>query len=370
VADVIRVGLVGYGMAGRIFHAPLLHAVPAMTLKTISTSKAGEVAALDPAIRCAGSAAEIFADPAIDLVVIATPSATHAALAADALRAGKHVVVDKPFALSLAEAQDLAALAAQCGKQLAVFHNRRFDSDFLSVRAAIDGGLVGRVTHFESHFDRFRPEIRDRWREDGSPGSGAWLDLGPHLVDQALALFGRPDAVSADFAALRDGAVSDDWAHVVLRYAQMRVVLHASMTVAGAEGGGSPRFIVHGTGGTLIKRLLDPQETQLVAGLRPGDDGWGVDPDPLEIYDAGGRMTTRPALVGCQEGFYAQVAAAIQSGGPLPTPVEDALAVQAVIETAQRSAREGRCLDILAKGAASGYGSSLDRGKDERGDSR
>lgn len=346
MVDVVRVGLVGYGPAGRIFHAPLLRSIPAMALISISTSKADEVAALDPAIRCVATAAEIFADSAIDLVVIATPSATHAPLAAQALRAGKHVVVDKPFALTLAEAQDLAALAAQCGKQLAVFHNRRFDSDFRSVRAAIEEGLVGRVTHFESHFDRFRPEIRDRWREDGSPGSGLWLDLGPHLVDQALALFGRPDAVSADFAALRDGAMSDDWAHVVLRYPQMRVVLHASLTVPGAEAEGSPRFIVHGTGGTLIKRLLDPQETQLVAGLRPGDSGWGVDPDPLEIYDGQGGMTTRPALLGCQERFYAQVAAAIQSGGPLPTPVEDALAVQAVIETAQRSASEGRCLPL------------------------
>lgn len=346
MADRIRVGLVGYGPAGRIFHAPLLRAVPAMALTTISTSKADEVAALDPAIHCAGSAAEIFADPAIDLVVIATPSATHAALAADALRAGKHVVVDKPFALTLAQAQDLVTLAARCGRQLAVFHNRRFDSDFRSVRAGIEEGLVGRVTHFESHFDRFRPEIRDRWREDGSAGSGIWFDLGPHLVDQALALFGRPDAVSADFAALRDGGVSDDWAHVVLRYPQMRVVLHASMTVAAAGAGGSPRFIVHGTGGTLIKRLLDPQETQLVAGLRPGDAGWGVDDDPLEIYDALGRMRTRPALAGCQEHFYVQVAAAILSGGPLPTPVEDALAVQAVIETAQHSAREGRWLPL------------------------
>ncbi|MBV2151186.1 oxidoreductase [Sphingobium sp. AS12] len=342
MVDAIRVGLVGYGAAGRIFHAPLLRAVPAMALTVISTSKANEVAALDPTIRCAGSAADIFSDPAIDLVVIATPSATHAPLAADALRAGKHVVVDKPFALSLAEAKDLAALAAQCGRQLAVFHNRRFDSDFLSIRAGIEDGLVGRITHFESHFDRFRPDVRDRWREDGSPGSGVWFDLGPHLVDQALAMFGRPQSVNADIAALREGSASDDWAHVVLLYPDMRVVLHASMSAPGGEDGGSPRFMVHGMNGTLVKKRLDQQEAQLVAGLRPGDLGWGADDDPVVYHDGQGRVTLRQALPGCQQDYYAQVATAILSGAPLPVTLEQAVAVQEVIEAAQISAREGR----------------------------
>lgn len=342
MTDVIRVGLVGYGLAGRVFHAPLLRAVPAMRLTTISTSRVDEVTALDPAIACVATPAEIFADPAIDLVVIATPSATHADLAAEALRAGKHVVVDKPFALSLQQARDLAALAGECGKLLAVFHNRRFDSDFLSIRAAIAEGLVGRITHFESHFDRFRPDVRDRWREDGSAGSGLWFDLGPHLVDQALALFGRPDGVSADIAALRDGSPSDDWAHVVLRYAGMRVILHASMSAPAGEAGGSPRFLVHGQGGTLVKMRLDQQEAQLVAGLRPGDPGWGADDDPVVIYEREGGRTVRPALAGCQQDYYVQMAAAILSATPLPVTLEDAVAVQEVVEAAQISARDGR----------------------------
>lgn len=341
----IKVGLIGYGMAGRVFHAPLIRAAPTLNLVAIATSRADEVAALDPAIACMKTAA-LLADPAIELVVIATPSATHVALAADALRAGKHVVVDKPFALSLAEARDLARLAQTHGRQLTVFHNRRFDSDFLSIRSAIAEGTIGRVTHFESHFDRFRPEVRDRWREDGSAGSGVWFDLGPHLVDQALALFGRPLAVSADIAALRPGSAADDWAHVVLRYPAMRAVLHASLNAPSGHNGGSPRFAVHGSGGSLIKRQFDPQEAQLIAGLRPGDAGWGVDADPLEIHDGAGGMIQCPAAAGCQQLYYAQLGEALLTGNTLPIPLEGALAVQEVVEAALLSAREGRVVEL------------------------
>ncbi|MEC3908944.1 oxidoreductase [Sphingobium sp. CR2-8] len=337
----VKVGLIGYGMAGRVFHAPLIRCAPTLELVAIATRRADEVAALDPAIGCV-TQADLLADPSIDLVVIATPSATHAAIAADALNAGKHVVVDKPFALTLAQARDLARLADTRGRALTVFHNRRYDSDFLSIRAAIADGALGRVTHFESHFDRFRPEVRDRWREDGSPGSGVWFDLGPHLLDQALALFGRPMAVSADIVALRPGSASDDWAHVLLRYDGLRVVLHASLTAPGGETGGSPRFAVHGSTGSLVKRRLDPQEAQLIAGLRPGDEGWGVDPDPVELHDGIGGMTLRPAATGCQELFYAQLGRALTHGAPLPILLEEALAVQDVMEAAMVSARENR----------------------------
>lgn len=338
----VRVGLIGYGMAGRVFHAPLIRSADALELAAIVTSRADDVAALDPAIACVGDAATLLADPTIDLVVIATPSATHADLAAQALRAGKHVVVDKPFALTLADARALVTLAEDVGRKLAIFHNRRFDSDFLSIRAKIEEDAIGRVTHFESHFDRFRPEVRDRWREDGSPGSGAWFDLGPHLVDQALALFGRPRSVSADIVALRAGSAADDWAHVVLRYDGMRVVLHASLNAPAADAGGAPRFAVHGTTGSLVKRQLDPQEAQLIAGLRPGDAGWGADSDPVEHHDGQGGMTLSPVVTGCQERFYAQVADALLTGAPLPVPTADALATQEVIEAAWISAREER----------------------------
>jgi len=338
----INVALVGYGMAGRVFHGPLIRATPALQLAAIATSRRDEVAALDPTIRVAPNPAELFADPAIELAVIATPSATHAALAAEAIRAGKHVVVDKPLALSYADACDLVALAHAHNRHLFVFHNRRYDSCFMAVRARIADGTIGRITHFESHFDRFRPTTRDRWREDGSPGSGVWYDLGPHLVDQTVALFGKPQSVWADIASLREGGVADDFAHVVLAYPGMRAVLHASLNNPDGAAGGPPRFAVHGTTGTLTKLTLDPQEAQLIAGSRPGDADWGRDHDPLVVHDGAGGQTSYPAPIGCQQAYYAAVAATLGHNAPPPVSPEDILAVAQIIEAAQTSAREGR----------------------------
>ncbi|MCW1383897.1 oxidoreductase [Novosphingobium sp. KCTC 2891] len=334
----IGIGIIGNGMATRVFHVPYIEAVPDLELKAIVARRPDAVLPAD--VARVADAADLLADPAVDAIVIATPSDTHAALARQALRAGKHVVVEKPFALSLAEARDLAALAQEQGRMIAAFHNRRWDSDFLSVRAAIDRGLVGRVVHFESHFDRFRPHVRDRWREAAGPGAGVWLDLGPHLIDQALLLFGLPETVSADIAPLREGATADDWAHVVLRYPDKRVILHAGMCVAG----GSPRFIVHGTGGSLVKQCLDPQEAQSVAGLRPGAAQWGVDPDPLRHWDGEGAETLIPAERGAQQSFYRAVADACLGKGPPPNQPDELIAVQAVLEAAIVSAREGRAV--------------------------
>jgi predicted dehydrogenase len=274
----------------------------------------------------------------IDLVVIASPNDSHAPLARAALAAGKDVVVDKPFTLDMAEARALIALADEGGRLLSVFHNRRWDSDYVTVRQAIGDGLVGTVAHFESHIDRYRPEVRQRWREADGPGSGLWFDLGPHLADQALQLFGLPHAVTASLVLQRDGAKADDWAHVVLDYGQRRVVLHASMLVAG----GSPRFTVHGDRGSVVKRRIDRQESQLLAGMKPGAAGWGDDEDPLLVYDADGAVTERAALTGDQRGYYAQVAAALRGEGRNPVPPLEALAVMAVIEAAQRSSATGR----------------------------
>jgi predicted dehydrogenase len=184
--------------------------------------------------------------------------------------------------------------------------------------------------------------VRERWREDGSPGSGVWYDLGPHLVDQALVLFGRPEAVSADIAALREGSGSPDWVHVVLRYPDKRVVLHAGMCVAGGE----PRFRVHGTGGSLVKRNLDPQEAQSVAGLRPADVHWGMDPDPVVHFDAEGGRHDIAVPKGAQERFYTMMAKACLGEGVAPAELDEILGVQEVIEAALVSAREGRVVPL------------------------
>lgn len=334
----IRAGLIGFGYAGRTFHAPLIGATAGIDLVAVASSRPDEVrSALGP-VRVAASPQALIAGEDVDLVVIATPNDSHAPLAHAALGAGKHVVVDKPFALSLAEARGVAA-AARAGRLLAVFHNRRWDSDFLAVRAAIERGGIGTVTHFESHFDRFRPQVRDRWRERAGPGGGIWFDLSPHLIDQALLLFGMPEAVEASLAALRPGATADDWAHAVLHYPGKRVILHASMLSAG----GSPRFAVHGTSGSLVKQGGDRQEAQLLAGMVPGAPGWGEDGDPPVLYDGGGRRDL-PTQAGDQRAFYRDIAAAIRGGAPNPVPPGAALAVMAVVDAGIRASAERRAV--------------------------
>ena len=279
----------------------------------------------------------------VDLVVIASPNDSHFSLARAALQAGKHVVVDKPFTTTVAEAQELSALAEAQDCLLSVFHNRRWDSDVLTVRTIIEQGLLGEVVHFESHMDRFRPEIRDRWRERPGPGSGLWFDLGPHLIDQALQLFGMPQKITATLANQRAGAQTDDWAHVLLDYGSRKVILHGSLLAAS----GSPRFTVHGVRGSLIKRLPDPQESQLRAGMRPNDPGWGIDPDCASFFDGQGGP---PQQIESQRGDYLQyyraIVLALNTGSPNPVTPQDAINVMTVLEAAVRSSVTGTTISF------------------------
>jgi predicted dehydrogenase len=338
----VRVGLVGYGFSGKTFHAPLITSVRGLELTTIASSDPAKVHADLPSVAVVPNPQAIVSSGEIDLVVVATPNDTHAPIARAAIEAGKHVVVDKPFTLDMGEARELIALAERKGVLLSVFHNRRWDSDFLTIRRAIADGLVGNVTHFESHIDRFRPQVRDRWRERGGPGSGLWFDLGPHLVDQALQLFGLPDSVQTNLAQQRTGALAPDWAHSVLNYGERRIILHATMLSAG----GSARFIVHGDAGSVVKQNADIQEEQLRAGMRPGEPGWGEDPDELIVYDGEGASRKIPALQGDQRAYYHAIVDAL-GGKPenLVTPVQ-ALAVMAVIEAGIDSAGKGTSLRV------------------------
>lgn len=341
MSQPLRVGLVGYGFAGKTFHAPLIAGTPGLALAAVASSDPAKVAADWPGLPVAPTPEALWARDEIDLVVVATPNTSHHAIARAALLAGKHVVVDKPFTVTVAEAEDLAALAAQRGRLLSVFHNRRWDSDFLTLRRMIGEGALGRLACLESRFERFRPEVRDRWRERPGPGSGIWYDLGPHLVDQAVILFGPPDAVSADIAALREGAAADDYFHVTLRYGALRVMLYGTL-LAAAPG---PRFVAHGTAGSFVKRGLDPQEDALKAGRRPPAPGWGADPLPGELtLWEGGAPTTRgaPALPGDYPAYYAAVRDAVLGVGPNPVTPAEAIAVMRLIELAGRSAAERR----------------------------
>jgi predicted dehydrogenase len=351
-AGQIRVGLIGYGFAGKSFHGPLIRCTPGLALATVGSSRRDAVLADFPSVEVCPAEA-VTTHPEIDLVVVATPNESHFPLAAAALRAGKHVVVDKPFTLTLAEARELVKIAAEHKRLLSVFQNRRWYSEVLATRAVLESGVLGQVSHYECHMDRFRPIVRRRWREDAGPGAGLWFDLGPHLIDQALHLFGMPDTVSGSFAALRPGGQTDDWAHVQLNYEggngrHMRAILHASLLVSwGAGAGGGPRSALHGTRASWAKFGGDVQEAQLIAGMLPDAPGFGVDADPGILYDgATGERTEIPAPVGDQRPYYVGVRDAILAGRPAPISGEHGVAVMAVLEASFESGAKGRVVPV------------------------
>ena len=343
----LNVVLVGYGAAGKVFHAPLIARVPGLRLHGVVSGNPAAVRADFPGTTVHADPARAFADPAVDLVVLATPNATHAPLAIAALQAGRHVLVDKPFATSLEQAQSVLAAAQAAGRIASVFQNRRWDADFLALRALLDAGTLGEVVELHSHFDRFRPQVPDRWRERAGPGAGLWFDLGPHLVDQVLQLFGMPLSVQADIAAQRDGAVVDDFFHVVLRYPRLRAVLHAGALVAAA----GPRFAVHGTRGSYLKYGLDPQEDALRAGLAPGSPDWGSDPRPGALtFIEDGAVASRPypGPPGDYRACYAAMRDAILGTGAPPVTPAQALEVMQVLDAGVASAASGRSIDLRA----------------------
>jgi predicted dehydrogenase len=336
-----RVALIGYGFAGKTFHAPLIEATDGLKL-TIVASRQPEAVLADYKNVAVTNPEAAVVHPDIDLVVIASPNDTHFSLAQKALQAGKHTIVDKPFTTTLAEAHALAALATKQNRVLSVFQNRRWDSDFLTVKAVMEQDLLGEVLHFESHIDRFRPEVRTRWREQPGPGSGLWFDIGPHLIDQALHLFGLPEGVNAVMAQQRAQAQTDDWAHVVLDYGRRKVILHASILAAG----GTARFTVHGTRGTLVKRFIDQQEKQLIAGIRPSHANWGLDPDNAIFFDGAGSTQEIKSQRGDYRRYYSAIAEAIAGQAANPVPPDQAIAVMTILETAFQSAAQGRALPV------------------------
>lgn len=258
MSDNIRVGLIGYGYASKTFHAPLIAGTPGMALAAVSSSDAAKVHADWPSVPVVSEPKHLFNDPNIDLIVIPTPNDTHFPLAKAALEAGKHVVVDKPFTVTLSQARELDALAKSLGRLLSVFHNRRWDSDFLTVKRLLSEGTLGEILFLSRTLTAFARRYETLARA-GRSRSGIWYDLAPHLLDQAVNLFGLPVSMTVDLAQLRPGAQTTDYFHAVLSYPQRRIVLHGTM-VAAAE---SARYIIHGTRGSYVKFGLDPQEDRL-----------------------------------------------------------------------------------------------------------
>ncbi|MCX8956070.1 oxidoreductase [Erwinia psidii] len=346
MSEKIRVGLVGYGFASKTFHAPLIVGTAGLELSVVSSSNATKVHADWPAARVVADPQALFEDPSLQLVVIPTPNDTHFPLARAALNAGKHVVVDKPFTVTLSQARELGMLAKAKGLMLSVFHNRRWDSDFLTLKNLLAQGTLGDVRYFESHFDRFRPEVRDRWREQKGVGSGLWYDLAPHLIDQALQLFGSPVAINVDMTDLRPGAQTTDYFHAVLTWPQRRVVLHASMLVA-AE---SPRYQVHGTKGSYVKWGLDPQEDCLKSGARLPKEAWGYDMrDGVVTSVSDNGMLVEETLLtipGNYPAYYAGMRDAILGNGNNPVTAEEAIQVMELIELGLQSAEKRQTMSL------------------------
>ena len=318
----LKVALIGRGLGGSVFHAPLVRALPELELAIVAGAAEAEAAAV--------------AD-GIDLVVISSPNRTHFPLAEAALRAGKHVVIDKPFTVSLDEADALIVLARERGRVLTAFHNRRWDGDFLTVRKMLP--RLGALRLFEAHWDRFRREIRPGWKDAADGGAGMLNDLGPHLIDQALMLFGMPEALSADVLAQREGAAVDDYFALDLHYGAMRVVLGASTLVMAPR----PRFALHGTGGSFVKYGLDPQEAALKAGADPRAAGEDA-PENFGTLTTEGGAERVPTEKGRYLAFYEGVVAAIRDGAPPPVDPADARQGLRIIALARRSSEEGRRL--------------------------
>jgi predicted dehydrogenase len=342
-STMLRVGLIGYGYAGKTFHAPLIRATAGLQITAVASSDAAKVQA-DLGGVAVLAWPELVVREDIDLVVVATPNHLHHPQALAALTAGRHVVVDKPFALDATQAGELVDVAARSGRLLSVFHNRRWDGDLLTVQRLLREGRLGRVVALESRFDRFRPLVPNRWRDSDGPGGGLWIDLGPHLIDQALRLFGTPEALTLDRTALRDGGRADDWFLATLRYANgPRVTLgaHALGAIPGA------RFLVHGTQGSLRIDGLDGQEALLKAGHAPGGTGWSGDDGRSALLATGAdaaalRSETLPLEPGDYPAYYAGVRDAILGRAPNPVPPGEALAVQRLLDLGAASAAQRR----------------------------
>jgi scyllo-inositol 2-dehydrogenase (NADP+) len=342
---MIDVGLIGFGLAGRAFHAPVIRAVPGLRLAAILQRSGTQAAEQYPDVRIVRSVEELLSVENVRLVVIATPNDTHYPFARQCLAAGRDVVVDKPFTTTLAEAAALVQFAKQRGRLLTVYQNRRYDGDFQAIRQLVAGGTLGRVVRFETNYDRFRPQVRPgAWREKSGPGTGILFDLGPHLIDHALVLFGLPQAITADVRMERDSAVTDDAFDILLHYPHsMRAVLRSTMLAASPR----PRFVLHGTRGGFFKQSFDPQENNLRRGEIPKDAPWGAEPEEdwgvLTVYDGENPTQRRiPSGIGDYRDYYANVRDAMLGKAKLAVTPEWALDVMRILELARESS-EKRC---------------------------
>jgi scyllo-inositol 2-dehydrogenase (NADP+) len=342
--SALRVGIAGFGLAGEVFHAPLIAAVPDLEVSGIVTTNAQRQAKAResyPYALIVPAVDELWGS--IDVLVVAAPNRAHVPLGLAAVENGVAVVMDKPLAGSADEAEELIEAAERAAVGFTVFQNRRLDGDFLTVRRLLDEGALGTVTRFESRFERFRPDVSEGWRELGDPaeGGGLLLDLGAHLVDQARELFGPPVRLYAEMGAWREGAQVEDDVFVALEHANGE---HSHLWMSAVAPLHGPRFRVSGTRAGFASDGLDPQEAQLQQGLRPGDTGFAI-AEPGELVSAGGRQEV-PLEPGAYVRFYEAVVPWLRDGAPPPVDPRDSLACLRVLEAARRSAGTHSAIEL------------------------
>ncbi len=353
MTTTIHAGVIGFGPGGRVFHAPFLHAIEGLELTAILQRHGDEAAQAYPDTRIVRSLEELLALPKLELVAISTPPTTHFELARQCLEANKHVVIDKPFVATSAQARQLMELARSKKLALSAFQNRRWDGDFLTLQKLLASGELGRVVSMESRFERYRPELRgDIWKEKNEPGNGLLHDIGSHLVDQAMVLFGAPKAVTADVRYDRDGTAVNDGFAIQLHYPRLRVSLYASLLTC-APG---PRFVVHGTTGSYVKYGLDPQEDALKGGATLGGPHWGEEPESawgkLTIMQNGtATEKSVPTLPGDYRPYYENVRDAIWGKAALAVPAEQGWRTIRLLELALESSQQQRTISCESLGA-------------------
>ena len=342
---MIRAGLVGFGMGSRVFHAPLLSSVDGMELAAVMERTSNKAAERYPGVKIYRSLEEMLADKSLDLFVVATPNGTHFDIAKQILSAGRNVVVDKPMTVTSAEAGELIALSKKHNVLLAPFQNRRWDGDFLTIKKLLHENSLGRLVSFESRFDRWRPApLTERfWKEKPEAGGGTLLDLGPHLADQALTIFGEPEAVNADIRREKDGPGANDSIEISLRYPGLIVTLGANSLSLPA----GPRFHLRGTRGGYVKSGVDPQEAALNKITRIDDPKWGQEPSSnwgILHVDVDGGSVSRPipAIPGDYRIYYADIRDALLGKSEPPVTGIDGWRVARLLEYAQQSSDERR----------------------------
>jgi scyllo-inositol 2-dehydrogenase (NADP+) len=346
---MVRVGLIGFGLAGQAFHAPVIEGVQGMELACILERRGTLAQQKYPSVRVARSLDELLADKTIQLCVVATPNDSHYEYAKACLLADRDVVVDKPFAPTLKESEELVRLAAERGRLITVYQDRRWDGDFATVKKLVQSGQLGTVVEYEARFDRFRLEQKENaWRERADqPGAGVLFDLGPHVVDQALVLFGEPRAITASAFCQRETSQVDDAFDICLEYPRLRAMARARI-IAYAPG---PHFLIHGTQGSFVKYGMDPQEERLRSGNFPhgknwGDD-WGVEDEKWwGTFSPVGEPSVKVKTErGDYRGFYANVRDAIEKKAPLDVTPEQALRTMRAVMLAHKSSKERRTVE-------------------------